>query len=1595
MILWGVLHKYYLSWGAGVESDGFVWWNSSRGGESDKGTVGVCTRVSDPGTSETATATGYSYSDTTPDFPEVFPEDLSGLPPARPVEFQIDLILGAVPVARAPYRLAPSEMKELSKQLQELSEKGFIRPSSSPWGAPVLFVKNKDGLFRMCIDYRELNKLTVKNHYPLSRIDDLFDQLQGSSDYSKIDLRSGYHQLRNEKKHEKHLKAILELLKKEKLYAKFSKCEFWIPKVQFLGHVIDSRGIHVDPAKIESITDWASPKTPTKIHQFLVLAGYYWSVPILALPEGIKDFVVYCDALHKGLGDVLMQSEKVIAYASRQLKIHEKNYTTHDLELGSMVFVLKIWRHYLYRTKCTVFTDHKCLQHILNQKVLNMRQRRWLELLSDYDCDIRYHPKKTNVVADALSRKQVLAMCKAQGRTSKAIGLLVQPAIPEWKWDNIMMDFITKLPKSSHGFDTIWVIVDRLTKSAHFLPIKENDPLDKLGRLYLNRIVARYRIPVSIICDHDRMFTSNFWKSFQKALGTDLSMCTAYHPETDGQSIQTLEDMLHACVIDFRKGWVKHFPLAKFWYNNSYHASIKAAPYEALYGQKSKADGVRSWDRVMLKVSPWKGVVRFSKRGKLNPRYVGAFKVLAKVGDVAYRLEFPQELSMVHHTFHVFNLKKCYADEPLAMPLTFHNEIPLDIPRKYLDLPRLKPNAPESSGNPNLTATSINPPADQLEILIVETPIPTVSSSVPTACLNDSIEPSSDTRLISKRVTNQEESPSLDTILTLTNRFEDIIGFTTNSDESNGVEADVSNMETTITASPTPTLRIHKDHPKSQINGPVDTLIQTRHKSKEVGEQSFIATIHQKTNLTLLQFCLFSCFLSQVEPKKISNALQDPCWVEAMQEELLQFKIQNVWTLVDCPKGVRTTGIKWVLKNKKDERWIVIRNKARLEAQGHTQEEGIDYDEVFALVARIKAIRLFLAYASFMGFIVYQMDVKSAFLYENPLGKDGTGKDVDLHLYRSMIGSLMYLTASRPDIMFAICACARHQVTPKECHFHAIKRIFRYLKGHPKLGLWYPKESPFDLVAYLDSDYGGATQDRKSTTGRIKTMEAGTKILATIDGKLRTVSESSIRRNLKLNDEAGISSLPEGEGSGTPTESHHTPTSEASQSSQHELPSPALPPSLVLLLVADEPVSPLRDDCQGEACPTNSGFEANQDRANIAKTSTLPSDSTPRVTSLTADKGTQELEINSLKARIKLLEDKDRGVADQSGDDVPIKGKRLDEGEEAAERVKVATATISIPTGSGVVSTASPIIPTAAPIFTTATESTLYTRRKEKEKMVESDTPKKKKLQEQIDVQVARELEEQMTRENQRMSKQIARDAEVARIHTEEELQMMINSLDRSNETVVKYLQEKPRSKKQKKDYYMAVIKGHAGWKTKDFKGMSFEQIEAKFNTVWKQIEDFNPMGSKEETERFKRKGLRLEQVSAKKLKTSEEVPKEVKVTEEVPEEKVKEMIQLVPVEEIYVEALQVKHPIIDWKVHTKRQRSYWKITRLRGSLASYQFFVDMLKHLNREDLNQLWRLVKESLSIRPAASDKEMKLWVELKRLNEPDDEDQLWTHT
>ncbi|KAK8623622.1 hypothetical protein V6N13_064989 [Hibiscus sabdariffa] len=835
-------------------------------------------------------------------------KELPGLPPDRDVEFEIETYPSSAPVSMAPYRMAPKELKELKVQLQELLDRGFIRPSTSPWGAPVLFVKKKDGSLRLCIDYRKLNKLTVKNKYPLPRIDDLFDQFQGATVFSKIDLRSGYYQLkvkdsdvaktaiRTRYGHYEFLvmpfgltnapAAFMDMmnrvfrpyldqfvtLRDHRLYAKLSKCEFWLKKITFLGHVVSAEGIQVDPGKIEAIVSWKQPKNVSEIWSFLGLAGYYrrfvegfsiiaapltkllkkdvpfvWTeaqrdsfeklkealtqAPVLVQPESGKDFAVYSDASHSGLGCVLMQEGRVIAYASRQLRPHELNYPTHDLELADVVFALKIWRHYLYGERCYIYTDHKSLKYLLTQKELNLRQRRWLELLKDYDCQIEYHPGKANVVADALSRKAItdlrslfarmslyddgsllaelqvkptlaakirakqlqdssllpvikqveqgttevysidqdgvlcfrgrycvpdddqlkqtilreahsspyamhpggdkmyqnlkeryrwagmkkdisdyVARCltcqQVKAEHQHPSGLLQPIRIPEWKWDRITMDFVTGLPLTPSKKDSVWVIVDRLTKSAHFIPVRTNYTVDKLAKLYISEIVRLHGVPLSIITDRDPKLTSRFWQALHDALGTSLNFSTAFHPQTDGQServIQILEDILRGCVIDFRGSWEDFLPLAEFAYNNSYQASIRMAPYEALYGrrcrtpicwtelydrkilgpeliqetedtirlirdrlkqafdrQKSYAD--RRWkdiefavgDQVFLKVSPWKKVLRFGRKGKLSPRFIGPYRILERVGTVQ-DVELRPDLSYVEEPVQILD----------------------------------------------------------------------------------------------------------------------------------------------------------------------------------------------------------------------------------------------------------------------------------------------------------------------------------------------------------------------------------------------------------------------------------------------------------------------------------------------------------------------------------------------------------------------------------------------------------------------------------------------------------------------------------------------------------------------------------------------------------------------------------------------------------------------------------------------------------------------------------------------------------------------------------------------------------------------------
>nr|GEW69674.1 putative reverse transcriptase domain-containing protein [Tanacetum cinerariifolium] len=506
------------------------------------------------------------------DFPEVSPNDLSRLPPLWEIEFWIELIPEPVPIAKSPYRLAPSEMEEL----------------------------------------------------------------------------------------------------KEKLYAKFFECEFWLREGKFLRHVINGlagyyhRFIENFSKITKSLTiltqkcktfNWGEEQEFT----FQTLKDKLCNALILALPNGPEYFVVYYDASRLGLGCVLMQRGKVISYASRQLKIHKKNYTTYNLELGAVVFAVKIWRHYLYGTNSVIYIDHKSLQHIFSQKELNMRQRRWIELFSDYDCEICYHPGKANVVADALSRKErvkpkrVRAMNMTLYSSIKdKISMAQKEAVEESTGLEKVFDEMIKqkINGTLYYLDRIWaplkgdvrtLIIDEAHKSTYSVHSRADKMYYDLRYRYwwpgMKKDIAVY-LSKCLTC----------LKSIKEVLGTRFDMSTAYHPQTDGQSdrtIQTLKDMLRACILDFKGSWDVHLPLVEFSYNTSYHSSV----------------------RVLCLRHCMKGVVRFGKKGKLALRFVGPFEIIEKTGPMAYKLDLLEELDGVHDTFHVSNLKKCLAGLTLQVPL--------------------------------------------------------------------------------------------------------------------------------------------------------------------------------------------------------------------------------------------------------------------------------------------------------------------------------------------------------------------------------------------------------------------------------------------------------------------------------------------------------------------------------------------------------------------------------------------------------------------------------------------------------------------------------------------------------------------------------------------------------------------------------------------------------------------------------------------------------------------------------------------------------------------------------------------------------------
>nr|GEW34949.1 hypothetical protein [Tanacetum cinerariifolium] len=795
--------------------------------------------------------------------------------------------------------------------------------------------------------------------------------------------------------------------------------------------------------------------------------------------------------------------------------------------------------------------------------------------------------------------------------------------------------------------------------------------------------------------------------------------------------------------------------------------------------------------------------------------------------------------------------------------------------------------------------------------------------------------------------------------------LEDIVY--SDDEEDVNEEADLSNLETNISVSPIPTTRVQKDHHVTQIISDLTSAPQTRSMARMVKEQ-------------------------------------------------------------DLPKCKRAIGLKWVFGNKKDKRGIVIRNKARLVAQGDTQEEGMDYDEVFAPVARIKAIQLFLAYASFMGFMVYQMDVKSAFLYgtieeevyvcqppgsedpdypskvykvvkalyglhqaprawyktlanylwengfqrgkidqtlfikkkkgdillvrvyvddiifgstnkelcksferlmkdkfqmnvklastpieiDKPLLKDPDGEDVDVHIYRSMIGSLMYLTSSRPDIMFAVCTCARFQVTPKVSHLHAVKRIFRYLKGKPHLGLWYPKDSSFNLVAYSDSDYAGASLDRKSTTGGCQFLAAAScyaqiiwiqnqlldygHFITAVSYKLMLfgLTKDAAVHLMLLDDADGVEYLPNEEifvelaRMGYKKPPPKLTFYKAFFSAQWKF--------LIHTLV--QCVNAKRTAWNEFSCYMASAI------INLATEQ---------------DKHTQALEIINLKKRVKKLEKKKKSKSSGL--------KRLRKGRITQEDVSAATKDVN------------------------AAEPTVFDD--EEVTMTMAQTLTKMKAEK------ARLLDEHMS--------QRLHDEEVEKAAAKEKQEKY--DLERA-QVLRQYLKRKPVSIALARKNMIIYLKNMAGYKMKHFRGMTYEKVRPIFEREYKKVQTlFKPEKDVEEPTKKRVTEETLLQESFKKLKAVE-----------------------VSVSEFKAEALQVKYPLIDWEIYSKGSRSYWKIIRVGGITEAYQSFEDMLKGFDREDLVTLWRLVKEKFNSVVPSVDKEKTLWVELKRLFEQDAEDVMW---
>ncbi|KAK8554939.1 hypothetical protein V6N13_016193 [Hibiscus sabdariffa] len=855
------------------------------------------------------------------EYDDVFPEETpKGLPPLRGIEHQIDFIPGATIPNRPAYRTNPEETKEIQRQVTELMDKGYIRESLSPCAVPVLIVPKKDGSWRMCVDCRAVNQITIKYRHPIPRLDDMLDELCGATIFSKIDLKSGYHQIRmregdewktafktklglyewlvmpfgltnapstfmrlmnhvlrafigrfcvvyfediliyskNLQDHADHLRAVLQTLREEKLFGNMAKCVFCTDKLTFLGYIVSSQGVEVDPEKIKAIQEWPRPTTISQVRSFHGLASFYrrfvpnfssitapltgiikkysvfsWGkeqeeafikikdcltrAPVLALPNFDKTFEIECDASGVGIGAVLMQEKRPIAYFSEKLSGAALNYPVYDKEMYALIRALEIWQHYLLPKEFVIHTDHEALRYITGQHKLNKRHAKWVEFLESFPYVIHYKKGKENVVADALSRRYVLLNCldshligfayirelygndpdfcekfnacekcavgkfyrhdgylfkenricipqgsmrdillreahegglmghfgvtktlqtlkehlfwpkmrrdverfcercvtckKAKSKVSPQ-GMYLPLPIPDFPWTDISMDFVLGLPRTKTGRDSIFVVVDRFSKMAHFIACHKTDDAVNVANLFFRDVVRLHGIPRSIVSDRDVKFLSHFWRTLWSKLGTKLMFSTTCHPQTDGQTEvvnRVLSTLLRAVIKKNIKTWEDCLPHVEFAYNHVVHSATNMSPFEVVYGYnpttpldmlplpfeqvmnrdgQSKAEFVKKLHqqvkenlekrtrqyetrankgkkRVTFDVGDWVWVhfrkERFpaQRSSKLLPRGDGPFQIVEKVNDNAYKLDLPGEYT-VSATFNISDLTPFY-----------------------------------------------------------------------------------------------------------------------------------------------------------------------------------------------------------------------------------------------------------------------------------------------------------------------------------------------------------------------------------------------------------------------------------------------------------------------------------------------------------------------------------------------------------------------------------------------------------------------------------------------------------------------------------------------------------------------------------------------------------------------------------------------------------------------------------------------------------------------------------------------------------------------------------------------------------------------